>query len=62
MVSVPPVSRVTALLARASRPLEERVSVPASTVVAPLKVLAPERVKVPAPFLVRSPVPLMTPL
>ena len=40
----------------------ETVSVPAETSVAPVKVLAPERVRLPEPSLVNVPVPLMIPL
>ena len=40
----------------------ETVSVPAETSVAPVKVLAPESVRLPEPSLVNAPVPLMIPL
>ena len=61
MVKVPPLT-VTFPVPVPEPEVLSRVRRPALTVVPPVKVLAPERVKLPVPDLTKPPSPLMTPL
>ena len=59
-LSVAPASTVTALLVLIELP-PAKASVPALTVTEPVCVLVPVRVRVPAPCLVKAPLPEMMP-
>ena len=60
--SVPPVTVSAPAVVFPSAALLFRFSVPAASVVPPVKVFTPERVSVPAPCFVRLDAPLMTPV